>query len=164
MSDSLANEACGKPGARIATLASSFVLSGVCSRKTFCASVLVRLPRDVRAADAGEAVRERLHRDERAVLLRAGLDALDRSRPVAGGEELLSSRQHHLHRHAKLLRQPTAPHTGDAEAELAAEAAAHVLDDRRDVRLLQPEHRAASPGMVKVPCVEAYTVAEFPPR
>ena len=43
--------------------------------------------------------------------------------------------EHHLHRHARLLREPRANQALGAELQLAAEPAAHVLTDDADVRL-----------------------------
>jgi hypothetical protein len=76
-------------------------------------------------------------------LLRADLDGHERARGVAGAEVLLVAVEHQLDRRARRLREPAgddregAP--GGRRAELAAEAAAHVLAQHAHVLAVDAE-------------------------
>ena len=88
----------------------------------------------VRTGAAG-APRLGVERRDLAVGGDARLDLRRRGRTVAGHEMLFLAIERHLHRHARLLREPRANQSLGAELQLAAEAAAHVLTDDADVRL-----------------------------
>jgi hypothetical protein len=90
------------------------------------------------AAEAAEAVLRRPERDEAAVARGAGLELLPGAGAVSGEQELVLAREHQVDGGLRLLRELAGEHPLDADAELRAEAAAHVLDDGRDGALLQP--------------------------
>ncbi len=80
-----------------------------------------------------EAIVEEGERGERPVLLRPGLVGLVRRRPVADTHRVVAPREQHLHRPPALAGQVGRDDRVLAHAELAAEAAAHVVLDDGDV-------------------------------
>ena len=96
---------------------------------------------DARArGHAAGAVTLDLQRRQRAVALRAELEALNAARPVADADVLLAAIEHQPHRRARLARQVDRERAVVADAELRAEPAAGELADHADLVLRQLEH------------------------
>src|ERR1700732_1315254 len=77
---------------------------------------------------------------EGAILIAGNLDFAVGRRPVTGRRELIGAVEHQLHRRARFLGEFGGDLALDVRAELAAEAAAHVMGDalhfrRRDLEV-----------------------------
>src|SRR2546423_12360496 len=90
-------------------------------------------------AEAAELVLCRSKREEFPVAARARLELLPGAGAVAREQELVLAREHQVNRRFRLLRQLAREHAFDSDAELRAEAAAHVLDDCCDGALLKAQ-------------------------
>ena len=87
-----------------------------------------------------------LQRGQRAVLLNSGLHPHDVGRPVSDAKERLFPAQEQLHRTASSPGEQRGHHGVLAQAELAAEAAAHVVPD--DSHLTQRHLKGAGQGVL----------------
>ena len=146
IADSMPKAPCEWPGARSGACGPAFVKTSYSSGLKFgllwyMAEAGPAVPAPVAAP--GRAVGLVVDSGERAVLLRAQLDGDEGARRVARAQLLLLAVQHQLDGRAGLLRQLAGDHRERAArrrgAELAAEAAAHVLADDAHVLAVDAE-------------------------